>query len=66
MANKEQEVTIYQMMVNNAARHIRTSNPNTVGNINAFHISEVMEILLCKNKAEIAVDIVKAGKKYDE
>lgn len=62
--------TFYQFAVNNVAIHITsTENRNLINRgksyqtVDAFQASEVLEIVFCKAKEEIVLDIIKAVEK---
>lgn len=55
-------VSFYDMLINNAKNYLRNTSESDIDkgqNINAFQISEVLSICLCKSKEEIVVDLIK-------
>jgi hypothetical protein len=55
-------MTPYQMEINNAARHIMDTSVHDTGNaIDVFVFSSVLGVVHCKDKAEVALDIIAAG-----
>ena len=54
------KVTPYQMCINNAARYIKYHPDGVVGNIDIFVFSSVLSACFCKDKEEIARDIIEA------
>jgi len=55
---------LYQMMIRNAAMHLRKLNPNQVYKseedipVTIWQISEVLAVVLAKTKEDIVIDII--------
>lgn len=55
------QITPYQMCINNIALYIRHTKDGSIPSINAFDCSEVIAIAFCKFKEEVLADIIRAN-----
>jgi hypothetical protein len=59
MPGNQNQVTPYELMINNCKAYIAGADRTSPETLDAFRISEVLSIALCKDKAEILFDLVK-------
>jgi hypothetical protein len=61
-SKSEKSVIFYQMLINNAKNYLKQVSLKDIEEgrqIDAFQISEVLSVCLCKAKEEIIVDLIK-------
>lgn len=49
---------VYDLMISNCRSYLKKSNPHSPDHLNAFKLSEVIAIALCKTKEDVIMDII--------